>query len=86
MLSELHINHCACMCVYVCDSVCRHVFIDVCVCACSSQRQTGSVFVCHSLASFLTQGLSLDLDLNNSLRLAVQRTTGVLLSLPRPQH
>lgn len=74
------------MCVYVCDSVCGHVFTGVCTCACRGQRQIGSVFVYHFLSSFLTQDLSLDLNLNNSLRLTVQRTTGVLLSLLHPQH
>lgn len=51
-------------------------------CVCRSQRLAMGVSLCHSLPYFLRQGLSMNLKLISSDRLASQWVPGIPLSLP----
>jgi hypothetical protein len=77
---------CMCLCVYACVCVCvcacvyMHVFVCIylCVCVCvltvwwAQQRSMSASFSISLYLVPLRQGLSLDLELTNSLRMADQ--------------
>lgn len=67
-----------CICVYVWHAcICVHVWVHVCVyicaCECGDQRSILDVFPYGSLPHFLTYGSSLNLEVINSARMAVQK-------------